>query len=176
MNTRSLREESAFRHPSRMERKVLSVSAHGPDVRSLRALRPFGDVELHLLVRFEALGPFALDCTVVYVHVGAVLLDDETVALLGAEPLHDAGCRDDSPPCFAWLSCRYPTTQAAGLGPGPGSGLRLGGRGRHPLSCVSAPSTSIICRSVLPSPARISTRRGLASGATGIWIVSTPCS
>jgi hypothetical protein len=49
-------------------------------------------------------------------------------------------------------------------------------RERHSLSCVFVPSTSITCRSVLPSPARISIRRGLASGATGIWIVSTPCS
>jgi hypothetical protein len=49
-------------------------------------------------------------------------------------------------------------------------------RERHSLSCVFVPSTSIICRSAPPSPARISIRRGLASGATGIWIVSTPCS
>jgi hypothetical protein len=52
----------------------------------------------------------------------------------------------------------------------------LKARERHSLSCVFVPSTSITCRSVLPSPARISIRRGLASGATGIWIVSTPCS
>lgn len=71
-------------------------------------------------------------------------------------------------------------TQIRGLCPScspgrcPGCGLEAGGG--HPLSCVFVPSTSITCRSVLSSPARISIRRGLASGATGIWIVSTPCS
>jgi hypothetical protein len=58
------------------------------------------------------------------------------------------------------------------------SGARIAACSRRdqPLSSVFVPSTSIICRSVPPSPARISIRRGLASGATGIWIVSTPCS
>ena len=71
-------------------------------------------------------------------------------------------------------------TQIRGLCPScspgrcPDCALEAGGG--HPLSCVFVPSTSITCRSVLSSPARISIRRGLASGATGIWIVSTPCS
>ena len=59
------------------------------------------------------------------------------------------------------------------LGRSPDSGWDAGGG--QLLSCVFVPSTSIIFRSVL-SPARISIRRGLASGATGIWMVSTPCS
>ncbi len=102
-----------------------------------------------------------------------------------------AGSSSSAPGSVAYPTTRRPgrahtrvqpgrMTQIRGLCPScsrgrcPGCGLEAGGG--HPLSCVFVPSTSITCRSVLSSPARISIRRGLASGATGIWIVSTPCS
>src|SRR6266540_7323135 len=78
-------------------------------------LRTFGDVELHLLVLFQALVPLALDRTVVHEHIGAVLLGDETVALLGVEPLHGTRRHSESsfsrPPAVKngmgpWTSCR----------------------------------------------------------------------
>src|SRR6266540_3369031 len=64
-------------------------------------LRTFGDVELHLLVLFQALVPLALDGAVVHEHIGAVLLGDETVPLLGVEPLHRASSHRRSPPFLA---------------------------------------------------------------------------
>src|SRR5690349_4596677 len=69
-----------------------------PNVRGLGSLLSLRNLEFDLLVLFEVAISLSLDGRVVHEHVGAILLGDEAIPLLGAEPLHGASCHKQSPP------------------------------------------------------------------------------
>src|SRR5215472_9144159 len=66
------------------------ASADDRDVLRLRSLLALGDVELDLLAFLKGAVAAPIDRAEVHEHVGATLNLDETVALLGVEPLHIA--------------------------------------------------------------------------------------
>src|SRR5215831_5270658 len=72
-------------------------SADGHDVFRLGSLLALGDVELDLLSFLQAAITVAGDRTEVHEHVLATLDRDETVTLVGIEPLHSALSHVSSP-------------------------------------------------------------------------------
>src|SRR6516225_1753036 len=72
-------------------------SADGHDVFRLGSLLALGDVELDLLSFLQAAITVAGDRTEVHEHVLATLDSDETVPLVGIEPLHSALSHVSSP-------------------------------------------------------------------------------
>src|SRR2546425_5854989 len=74
------------RGPARAGQPLLKA-AHTRRVRTLRTLR---DLELDAVVLVEIAVPAALDCAEVDEDVRAVVLLDEAIALLRAEPFHGA--------------------------------------------------------------------------------------
>src|SRR3990172_5224994 len=90
------------------------------DVRRLEALRPLGDVELHLLALRQRTEAFGLDGGVVAEDVlAAVVLGDETEALRVVEPLHGAGSHVA---LNSFLSCFASGRRPPGLVPELGYG------------------------------------------------------
>src|SRR5438128_1455435 len=94
----------------------------GPHVGGLRALGTLGDLELDLLVLLEVAVAGALDRAEVHEDVRSVLLRDEAVALLRAEPLHGS-CRH----CNSLLPGRVGLMRTV-RGGGEPVGLRLTSR------------------------------------------------
>ena len=73
-----------------MRIRLLSCRGRGlerSDVASLRSFGALGDLELHVLVLFEAAEAAAVDLGVVHKDVRAFRARDEAEALLGVEPL-----------------------------------------------------------------------------------------
>src|SRR5947208_2685899 len=95
-----------------------SPLGHGAYVRRLGPLGALRHIELDLLVLLQVPVSGALDRAEVHEDVGAVLLGDEAVALLRAEPLHRAGGHVPFPPFRAvpGLAVGPPVRQSGPLG------------------------------------------------------------
>src|SRR5262249_18340394 len=133
---------------------------HSADVDRLQSLGAFLDLEFHRLVFEQATPSLPVDLRIVYEHVGAVVLLDETPALLIVEPLHFTHRhwflhfhkRDSASSQRARLLRRQPTDQLRrpsagrvsvarerGQGPAWGAGIRTSPRNH--LRPVARPAT-----------------------------------
>src|SRR3954466_12086193 len=133
-----------MRGPIDVRVSAFEVSSDEADLVGLRALLALRDLELDPLVLLQAAVAAGLDRGEVHEHVGATpILADETVALVGVEPLHGSLCHCCSPlsgegllvQARSRLGLAAPLAlAAAGRTPGRRSGIR---RTTYPKTSVT---------------------------------------